>query len=217
MSEVVKINGIEDIHDEQLERELEDGAYFVTFHYTISFLWTWNNESDFHYRRADQGTFWLGLKYTFLSLLLGWWGPIGFVFVLMDVFRNFGGNDVTEEALELLGYYEEEEQEKEIEERPARRHSTLRQPVYSRRPNRKPSPRRGRSSSRSGRSKKNQDDYCDYSDYSAREHTPDLPNKSIDVDAAPEPKPRERRGQRGSGSGRDGLPFRGRNKQKDHY
>ena len=214
MSEVVKINGIEDIHDEQLERELEDGAYFVTFHYTISFLWTWNKESDFHYRRADQGTFWLGLKYTFLSLLFGWWGPVGFVFVLMDIFRNFSGNDVTEEALDLLGYYEEEE-----EEQPERRrHSTLRQPAYTRRPDRSSSSRRGgRSSGRSSRSKQSQDDYCDYSDYSAREHTPDLPNKSVDIGAAPEPKPKGRRGQRSSGSRRDGLPFRGRNKQKGHY
>jgi hypothetical protein len=57
-----------------------------------------------HYIRPDDHAALQGLKYTFLTLVLGWWGipwgPIYTVYTVQAIINNFqGGTDVTTEMM----------------------------------------------------------------------------------------------------------------------
>lgn len=96
------IRGLEGMSGADLERELERGARFVVFEYCISVLiMSFKRSSDIHFIRPGEGTFFPGLPYTALSLLLGWWGfPWGLIYTPMAVITNLsGGKTVTQEVL----------------------------------------------------------------------------------------------------------------------
>ncbi|MEK6221702.1 MAG: hypothetical protein N2D54_05595 [Chloroflexota bacterium] len=54
-----------------------------------------------HYIRPDDNAALQGLKYTFLTLVLGWWGiPWGPIYRVQAIINNFqGGKDVTTEMM----------------------------------------------------------------------------------------------------------------------
>lgn len=94
----MKIRNIDDLSSDQIEYELRNGARFVVFQYCISILiMTFKRGSDVYFVRSNQGTFFLSLPYTILTLILGWWGiPWGPIYTIGAVFKNLsGGIDVT--------------------------------------------------------------------------------------------------------------------------
>jgi hypothetical protein len=102
----VAIQGLEDMGSlEQLETELLQGARFVTYYYTFSVLiMTYRRGSDIRYIRPYKSRVAPGLRFTFLSLLVGWWGiPWGPIYTVQSVWVNLrGGKDVTEAVMAVL-------------------------------------------------------------------------------------------------------------------
>ncbi len=98
----MKIVGLEGLSGQQVQLELERGARFVVFLYTISALIvTFKRSSDVHFVRAGEGTAARSLGYTLLTLLFGWWGiPWGPIYSFQSLYANLsGGKDVTREVL----------------------------------------------------------------------------------------------------------------------
>jgi len=58
------------------------------------------------------------LKFTILTMLLGWWGiPWGPIYTIGSIFRNLsGGVDVTQEVIESMATPEEETAEEIVEQ-----------------------------------------------------------------------------------------------------
>ena len=65
---------------------------------------TFRESSHVYFVRAGESAVAMGLRFTAVSLLLGWWGiPWGPVYTISSVARNFrGGRDVTAEIVSSL-------------------------------------------------------------------------------------------------------------------
>lgn len=97
------IKNIDGLTNEQINTELAQGAKFVAYQYTISIIvMTFKRSSDVYFIRAGENATVKGLPYTFLSLILGWWGiPWGPVYTIGSLVSNLsGGKDVTQEILQ---------------------------------------------------------------------------------------------------------------------
>jgi hypothetical protein len=100
-----QIRGIEGLTSEQLEKELAAGGRFVFFEYCISLLvLTLRRPSAIYFLKGDQSGLVHGLRYSVLSLLLGWWGvPWGIFYTLLTLLNNLsGGCDITAEVRAML-------------------------------------------------------------------------------------------------------------------
>lgn len=98
----MSIIGLEGLSTDEVNRELQQGARFVVFEYCISIIiLTFKRGSAVHFIRAGEGTFLKSFGYTFLSLILGWWGfPWGPIHTIGSVYTNLsGGRDVTPQVL----------------------------------------------------------------------------------------------------------------------
>lgn len=98
----MKIIGIDGLSDQQVRDEVDDGAKFVIYQYTISVLvMTFKRSSDIHFVRPGDSTVAPRLGWSALTLLLGWWGiPWGPIYTLQTLWVNAsGGRDVTAEIL----------------------------------------------------------------------------------------------------------------------
>jgi hypothetical protein len=96
----MKIKGIDGLTQEQIQMQLQRGAKFVMYQYSISLLViTFKRSSDIYFVRAGEGSVAKGLGFSGVSLLLGWWGiPWGPIYTLQSFWVNFtGGRDVTRE------------------------------------------------------------------------------------------------------------------------
>ncbi len=101
----MKIQGIDNMTGEDIERELRHGGRFVMFTYTISILvMTFRRPSDVHFIKAGRGAFGKGIGCSMVSLILGWWGiPWGPIYTIGSIFTNCsGGKDVTQDVLASL-------------------------------------------------------------------------------------------------------------------
>ncbi|MCE9555787.1 MAG: hypothetical protein K8T91_20765 [Planctomycetes bacterium] len=99
------INGIEGMTKQQLSDEIMRGGRFVVYYYAVSLLLiTLRNPSDIYFVRSSENGLARGLKYSLLSLLLGWWGfPWGPIHTIGSLVTNFnGGKDVTQEVCRAL-------------------------------------------------------------------------------------------------------------------
>ncbi len=99
------IRGLDGLAIDGISLELERGARFVTFDYCISAIFmTFRESSHVYFVRAGESAVAMGLRFTAVSLLLGWWGiPWGPVYTISSVARNFrGGRDVTAEIVSSL-------------------------------------------------------------------------------------------------------------------
>ena len=102
----MKINGIENMGNLELQSELQRGGKFVTFPYVISVLViTFRRTSDIYFIKADESAVVKGLPFTLLSLFVGWWGiPWGIIYTIGALWTNLnGGRDVTAEILSAMG------------------------------------------------------------------------------------------------------------------
>ena len=100
MADIVGMEGIRST--EHLEQKIAAGAKFVIYRYCISLLVvTLMNLSSIHFIPAGQSRLTKGIKFTLLSLILGWWGlPWGPIRTIQVLATNFGGGkDVTHEVL----------------------------------------------------------------------------------------------------------------------
>ncbi len=101
----MKIQGIEGMSIEQVRFEVQRGGKFVFYHYCISIVvMTFRRSSPVHFIPAGHSSFGKGLPWTFLTLVMGWWGiPWGPIFSVQSLIVNFqGGKDVTKEVMAML-------------------------------------------------------------------------------------------------------------------
>lgn len=101
----MKIVGIEGLNGEKIETELRRGAKFVVYQSCISILiMTFRRPSDIYFVRVGESAISKGLGFSFISLLLGWWGiPWGPIYTIGSLITNFGGGkDVTQDILATL-------------------------------------------------------------------------------------------------------------------
>ncbi|MBR5696175.1 MAG: hypothetical protein IKX43_08125 [Paludibacteraceae bacterium] len=100
----MKIKGLENLTNEEINKELELGGKFVVFPYAISILvMTFKRSSDIFFLKSNESPIKYGYKYLLISLFLGWWGiPWGPIYTIQSIFNAFKGKDVTNELLEEL-------------------------------------------------------------------------------------------------------------------
>ncbi len=101
-----KIQGIEGLTPGELQQQIDLGGRFVFYKYTISALViTFRRSSDIYLVRPGESRVVKGLRWTALTLLLGWWGiPWGPVWSISSLWANLrGGVDVTLQAMNSLG------------------------------------------------------------------------------------------------------------------
>ena len=102
----MKIVGTEGMSNEAIRTELDRGARFVIYQYCISVIFmTFKRPSDIHFVRAGEGGAGGGLKFTLISVLLGWWGiPWGPIWTIQSIWNNSrGGRDVTQQIVASAG------------------------------------------------------------------------------------------------------------------
>ncbi|MFZ4932100.1 hypothetical protein [Chryseobacterium sp. Mn2064] len=96
------IKNMEGLTNDQINHELQRGAKFVVFQYTISIIiMTFKRGSDIYFVKADESTVKYSWKYSILTFILGWWGiPFGPIYSISSLYRNMnGGKDITREVL----------------------------------------------------------------------------------------------------------------------
>ncbi|HEV7404858.1 MAG TPA: hypothetical protein VGO11_18090 [Chthoniobacteraceae bacterium] len=98
----MKIIGIAGMTEQDVLHEVERGARFVVFSYTISILvMTFKRPSSIYFVKAHESRVVKGLPFTLLTLFLGWWGiPWGPIYSIGSFIDNFGGGkDLTNDIL----------------------------------------------------------------------------------------------------------------------
>jgi hypothetical protein len=94
----MKIHGIENLNQEELQRELSRGGRFIHYQYVVSALFvTFRRSTAVYFIRGGESPIVKGLPWTMLTLLLGWWGfPWGLIYTPVVLVKNLGGGtDVT--------------------------------------------------------------------------------------------------------------------------
>ncbi len=101
----MKIKNTEGLKVSEIKQLVQQGAKFVIFPYTISFiLMTLKRNSDIYFIRPNEGSFKYSFKYVLLNLFVGWWGiPWGPIYTIGAIYKHIiGGNDVTKLTLDQL-------------------------------------------------------------------------------------------------------------------
>ena len=96
----MQVKGIENLSEQEIRDELNNGAKFVVYRYCISIVvMTFRRNSDIYFVRSGENAMVKGLGYTFLTLILGWWGiPWGPIYTIGSLGTNLsGGKNVTGE------------------------------------------------------------------------------------------------------------------------
>jgi hypothetical protein len=104
----MKIKNIDGLSAEDLQKEVEGGARFLYFLYTISFIIvTFKRTSGVYLIRRHENPRNRALRFTLASFLLGWWGiPWGPKYTIKSVLTNWkGGKDVTDEVMSVVAGY----------------------------------------------------------------------------------------------------------------
>lgn len=91
--------------DADINKELERGAKFVVFQYTISILvMTFRRSSHIYFIPAGSSGFIKSFPFVLISLIFGWWGiPWGPIYTIGSLANNIsGGKDVTKELVRAI-------------------------------------------------------------------------------------------------------------------
>jgi hypothetical protein len=97
----MNIKNIEGLTPLEIKNEIDNGAKFVIYQYTISLLIiTFKRNSDVYFVKNHEKAVVKGLPYTILTFLLGWWGiPWGPIYTIQVLSKNLaGGRDVTDQV-----------------------------------------------------------------------------------------------------------------------
>jgi len=103
---MAKVKNIEGLTVEEIKTELQNGAKFVMFQYSISVIFmSFKRGSDIYFIKADESSAKYSIGYTLISLVLGWWGiPWGPIYTIGSLNINLsGGKDLTKEVANSLG------------------------------------------------------------------------------------------------------------------
>jgi len=98
----MKIQNIQGYTAVQLQQEVDKGARFVYYHYTISLIFfILKRHSEVYMIRAGESALRKGIRFTIISALFGWWGiPFGPKYTVNAIRNNCkGGTDVTDEVM----------------------------------------------------------------------------------------------------------------------
>ena len=113
----MQIKNIEGLSVAQIKELVSQGAEFVYFPYTVSFvLMTLKRTSSIYFIRPYEGKFKYSYKHFGVNALFGWWGiPWGPKYTMQAIRTNLkGGKDVTDEVMDVInGYLLFEETNKE--------------------------------------------------------------------------------------------------------
>src|SRR5579884_1981019 len=104
----LRIRGLADLTPEGVSAAVANGGRFLVCDYCISLvIVSLRGRSAVWFRPANAGRRMLGVRYSLVSLFLGWWGvPWGLIYTPWTIFTNLaGGRDVTAEVLPLLLEY----------------------------------------------------------------------------------------------------------------
>ena len=96
----MKIQGTEGMSPDQIRFEIQRGAKFVFFYYSVSVLvMSFRRASPVYFIPAGENALGKGLPWTLLTLVAGWWGiPWGPIYTVQSLAVNLkGGKDVTAE------------------------------------------------------------------------------------------------------------------------
>jgi len=96
---LLKIKGIENLNEEQVQAQLQQGARFVIYQYCVSILvMSFKRNSPIYFIPAKEKASIRSLRFIGISLLVGWWGlPWGPIWTFRTVRANLnGGIDVTQ-------------------------------------------------------------------------------------------------------------------------
>jgi len=96
----MQIIGMERLSLEELSDELDRGAKFVMYSWTVSIVvMTFRRPTQIYFIPAGKSRFTKGLPFTLGSMVVGWWGiPWGPIYTLTSIFGNIRGKDVTTEV-----------------------------------------------------------------------------------------------------------------------
>ncbi len=101
----MQIKNIEGLSVAQIKELVNQGAEFVYFPYTVSFvLGTVRRASSIYFIRPYEGKFKYFYKHVGVNALLGWWGiPWGPIYTIGSMYHQLsGGKDVTQAVLSDL-------------------------------------------------------------------------------------------------------------------
>ena len=96
----MKIQGTEGMSTNEIRFEIQRGAKFVFFYYSVSVLvMSFRRASPVYFIPAGRNALGKGLPWILLTLVAGWWGiPWGPIYTVQSLVVNFkGGKDVTAE------------------------------------------------------------------------------------------------------------------------
>lgn len=117
----MKIRNIDGLSADDLQEEVNNGARFIYFAFTISLLVvTFKRTSGVYLIRPRENVLKKGTPFTILSLLFGWWGiPYGPRYTLESIRTNMkGGKNVTDEVMATVAgfvlFKETENRKKEL-------------------------------------------------------------------------------------------------------
>jgi len=104
----MQIKNIDGLTAADIQQEVDNGARFLYYQYTISFIIvTFKRTSGVYLVRSAESPARKGLRFTLASFLLGWWGiPFGPKHTYLSLKTNLrGGKDVTDEVMSVvMGY-----------------------------------------------------------------------------------------------------------------
>jgi len=102
---MAEIKNIEGLTVDDINRELSNGAKFVTFQYCFSIIiMTFKRGSDIYFIKAGESTVSHSIGFTLITLFFGWWGiPWGPIYSIGSLYTNLtGGKDITQEVLNSM-------------------------------------------------------------------------------------------------------------------
>ena len=102
----MKIKNADNLTVQDVQWEVNNGAKFVIFEYTVSILvMTFKRPTDVYFLRAGESHWGKSMPFTILTAIAGWWGlPWGLIYTPMAIYTNLsGGKDVTHEIMASFG------------------------------------------------------------------------------------------------------------------
>jgi len=103
--ELIKKVKLPNMPRQQLKDELQSGTKIIVFQYCFSiFILSFKRPSPAFLVKVNESQWNLGIKYSLISFLFGWWGiPWGPIWTISTLFRNLkGGVDVTYDVRRVL-------------------------------------------------------------------------------------------------------------------
>lgn len=92
------------VSESEFKARLDRGERFVVYHYTLSaIIYTTTRPTKIFNPTSRRKALMLGLPYTLISIVLGWWSLTGFIWTITSIIRNSsGGTDVSGEILAYI-------------------------------------------------------------------------------------------------------------------